>query len=191
MDYPKSNQPLPSQAKKVFEGTLFSVWQWEQEMFDGSIETFEKVSRRASVGIFAVTKDKKIILTIQEQPGIKSFVSMIGGIVDPEEDILDCAHRELLEEAGCVTPKMDHWYSVQPVTKVEWPVYMFVARDCEHVADSTPDSGEKIKLKYVEWDEFVEIVHTDKFRDKEVALKLLQLKADPEKFKELKNFLMR
>jgi ADP-ribose pyrophosphatase len=190
MDYPKSTQPLPSHAKKVFEGTIFNVWQWEQKMFDGSVEIFEKVSRRSSVGIFAVTKDKKIILTKQEQPGIEPFVSLVGGIVDPEEDIVDCAHRELLEEAGCVTPNMDFWYSVQPVTKVEWSVYMFVARDCEKVADLNLDAGEKIKLIYVTWDEFMTIVHTDNFRDKEVALKILQLKADEKKFQELKDFLM-
>lgn len=191
MEYPKSSQPLPQHAKKVFEGVLFNVWQWEQKMFDGSVKTFEKASRQASVSIFPVTKDKKIILTVQEQPGIEKFVSLVGGVVDLGEDIIDCAHRELVEEIGAKTTNMDYWYSVQPVTKVEWPIYMFVARNCEIVSPTNLDSGEKISTKYVTWDEFLEIIRSEEFRDEEVALKLLRLESDPVKFKELKNFLLK
>lgn len=189
MQYPKSTQPLPGHAKKVFEGILFTVWQWEQKMFDGSVAIFEKASRNSSVGIFAVTKDKKVILTVQEQPGIQQFVSLVGGIVDPGEDALVCAHRELLEETGCVTQDIEFWYSVQPVTKVEWPVYMFVARNCEQVAPLKLDAGEKIRLQFASWEEFLQIIHKDEFRDKEVALKLLRLKADPEQLRALELFL--
>lgn len=189
MDYPKSTQPLPQYAKKVFEGILFTVWQWEQKMFDGTVATFEKVSRNASVGIFAFSKDKKIILTIQEQPGIEQFMSLVGGVVDLGEDIVASAHRELLEETGCVTQDMELWYSVQPVTKVEWPIYIFVARNCEQVAPLSLDAGEKIKLQFASWEEFLQLIYKDEFRDSEISLKLLRLKENPEKLKELENFL--
>ena len=112
------------------------VWQWQQKMFDGSVQTFEKVSRRASVGVLPITKDKKIILTIQEQPNMQEFISLVGGVVDPGEEIEDAAHRELLEESGNKTADLELWYSVQPVTKVEWPIYLYVARNCEKVAES-------------------------------------------------------
>jgi len=189
MDYPKSLQPLPSHAKKVFEGIIFDVWQWQQEMFDGSIQTFEKVSRSSSVGIFPITKDGKIVLTIQEQPNMDEFISLVGGIVDVGEDVLAAAHRELLEETGSKTSDMELWYSVQPVTKVEWPIYVYVARNCEKIADLNLDAGEKIKLKYVTWEEFLEIIYLDEFRDKELTLYLLKLMKDKQKFKELENFL--
>ncbi len=189
MEYPKSEQPLPSHAKKVFEGILFDVWQWEQEMFDGSTQTFEKVSRRPSVGIFPITADGKIILTIQEQPDMEEFISLVGGIVDPEEDVVDAAHRELLEETGSFTNDMELWYSIQPVTKVEWPIYIFVARGCETRAEITPDAGEKIKLKYVTWEEFLDVIYEDKFRDKELTLHLLKLMKHPKKLEELRQFL--
>ncbi len=189
MEYPKSTQPIPQHAKKVFQGVLFSVWQWEQKMFDGTIQTFEKVSRNSSVGIFAFTKDKKIILTVQEQPGIQQFISLVGGIVDAGEEIIASAHRELLEETGYITQDMEFWYSVQPVTKVEWPVYMFVARNCEQTAPLKLDAGEKIRVEYATWAEFLEVIHSDEFRDKELALHLLRIKNNPEKLRELESFL--
>lgn len=189
MDYPKSSQPIPEKAQKVFTGILFDVWQWEQEMYDGSIEVFEKVSRRPSVGVLPITKEHKIVLTVQEQPGMQEFISLVGGIVDPNENISVAAHRELREEVGAVTNDMELWYSVQPVTKVEWPIYLFVARNCEQISDITPDAGEKIKLKYVTWEEFLSIIYLDKFRDKELSLHLMKLMKNKEKFKELENFL--
>lgn len=40
---PKSKQPIPSFAKKVFKGIMFDVYQWQQKMFEGKLETFEKM----------------------------------------------------------------------------------------------------------------------------------------------------
>ena len=37
---------LPEQAKKVFDGEIFDVYQWDQEMYDGSTETFGNGGRR-------------------------------------------------------------------------------------------------------------------------------------------------
>ncbi len=38
---PKNAILIPDHATCVFRGMLFDVYQWQQEMFDGSIETFE------------------------------------------------------------------------------------------------------------------------------------------------------
>lgn len=189
MEYPKSIQPLPEHAKKVFEGVLFTVWQWEQEMFDGSTQTFEKVSRNTSVGILPITSEGKIIITTQEQPGIQTFLSMVGGIVDPGEDVVLAAHRELLEEVGAKTPDLELWYSVQPITKVEWPIYIFVARNCKIVSEKMLDAGEKITHKLIDWEEFLEMIYLDEFRDTEVALKIMKLQKKPEELEQLKSFL--
>lgn len=189
MQYPESLQPLPETAKKVYQGILFSVWQWQQQMFDGSTQTFEKVQRNPSVGILPITPENKIVLTIQEQPGMKPFISLVGGIVDPGEEVVHAAHRELKEEAGVHTDDLELWYSIQPVTKVEWPVYLFVARNCKTVVEPNPDAGEKIKLKVVTWAEFLDLIYLDEFRDKEVAFDLMKRMKYPEKLQAVEEFI--
>ena len=189
MEYPRSSQPLPTTAKKVFSGVIFDVWQWEQKMFDGSVQVFEKASRKPSVGILALTPEKKIIVTIQEQPGMSEFVSLVGGVVEDGEEIVSCAHRELLEETGTVTDDLQLWYSVQPISKIEWPIYFFIAKNCRTVSEINLDAGEKIRVKHVSFDEFIELLYSEKFRDKEVAFKLIKLQKDAEKFAEFKRFL--
>lgn len=59
---------IPDHAQLVFTGKTFDVYQWEQEMFDGSTKTFEKLRRNHSIDIVAVDQDKKIYILEEEQP---------------------------------------------------------------------------------------------------------------------------
>lgn len=187
---PKSKQPLPKKAKKVFKGVLFDVYQWQQKMFDGSTQTFEKLKRADTVMIVPITKDGKIILTEQEQPGKRSFISVVGGRVENGENIQDAAQRELLEEAGCKTEKLVLWNAIQPVGKIEWAVYTFIAKNCEVVSKPELDAGEKIKLKFVTFEEFIEIVAQDDFDDLEIVMKIAEARIDPKKMKSLRRKLL-
>lgn len=188
-EYPKSSQPIPKTAKQVFKGKVFEIWQWQQTMFDGSVKIFEKAKRNSSVGVFPVTKDGKIVITKQQQPQMKPFISLLGGVVDPGELPMDTAKRELMEEAGLEAENVELWYSIQPVTKVEWPIYLYVARGCEKISEQALDSGEKIEVKHVDWNEFLKIVTQDNFRDREIAFKFLRAMQNPDELSKLKDFI--
>lgn len=190
MDYPDSLQPIPQRAKKVFSGVIFSIWQWEQKMFDGSTQIFEKAQRNPSVGVLPVTRDKKIIITTQKQPSMKQFSSLVGGIVDKGEKPEAAAKRELLEEVGMQCEQLELWYGIQPVTKVEWPIYLYIARNAEVIAEPNLDPGEKIKSQAVSWDEFLEITKSSDFRDTEVALRILQASQNKSELEKIKEFIL-
>lgn len=185
---PQSKQPIPDHAKLVFKGKLFDTYQWEQEMFDGSTETFEKLKRPDTVVVFPVLDDGRIILTEQEQPGKAPFMGATGGRVDEGEDILTAAKRELLEESGYEAEEFILWDSQHPTSKIEWVVYTFIAKGLKKVADLHLDAGEKIKLKPVTFEELTEIATNrhDKFYEKEVIIKFFEAKLNPEKMKELR-----
>lgn len=171
---PESKQPIPTRAKIVFSGIIFDVYQWEQEMFDGSIETFEKVKRRDTVGVLTVSPDKKIVLLEQEQPGMQPFLGTPGGIIDPGEDVFAAAQRELLEETGLASTDWSLFEAVQPIGKVDWALFTFVARDCRKVRDPHLDSGEKIQLREVSWEQFLQVLLDDSFRDHQLVLQCLR-----------------
>jgi len=183
---PKSKQPIPDNAKKVFSGVLFDVYQWEQELFDGTKTLFEKLKRPDTVVVFPVLDDGKIILTEQEQPGKEPFIGATGGRVDEGEDILEAAKRELLEESGYEASEFVLWDAQHPTSKIDWVVYTFIAKGLKKVADMNLDAGEKINLKLVNLDEFIEIAINKNFVEKEIIPKLYEAKLHPEKKEKLK-----
>ena len=182
---PKSKQPIPDNAKKVFGGVLFDVYQWEQELFDGTKTIFEKLKRPDTVVVFPILDDEKILLTEQEQPGKEPFVGATGGRVDNGEDILEAAKRELLEESGYEASEFILWDAQHPTSKIDWVVYTFIAKGLKKVSDMNLDAGEKITLKPVSLDEFIDIAINKSFVEKEIIPKLYEARLYPEKREEL------
>ncbi|HAE36599.1 MAG: NUDIX hydrolase [Candidatus Nomurabacteria bacterium GW2011_GWF2_35_66] len=183
---PKSKQPIPEHATKVFQGVLFDVYHWDQEQFDGSKKTFEKIKRSDTVVVFPVLNDGKIILTKQEQPGKEPFIGTTGGRVDEGEDILTAAKRELLEESGYEADEFILWDAQHPTSKIDWVVYTFIAKGLRKIDVPHLDSGEKIELMFVTLDELIEEGIKKNFSEHEIINHLYEAKFDANKKEELR-----
>lgn len=171
-------EAIPKEAKLVFKGVLYEVWQWQQEMFDGSFATFERLKRPNTVQVI-VTVGDKILIEDQEQPARRPFISLPGGRVDEGEDPLTAAKRELLEETGYVSDDWDVWNEQRPSGTMEWTVYTYIARNS--VAKQTPhlEPGEKIKTRLIDFEEFLGLSDESSFRGKEFVELLLRVRLDP------------
>ena len=53
----KIKKIIPDEAEKVFNGVLFDVYQWQQEMYDGSYATFERLRRADTAAVICITDD--------------------------------------------------------------------------------------------------------------------------------------
>ncbi len=178
---PTSKQQLPEDAALVFKGSLFDVYQWQQQMYDGTFETFEKLKRPDTVVVFAVLDDGSILLTKQEQPGKSLFIGAAGGRVDEGEGIEEAAARELLEETGYRAKELKLWHSEQPISKIEWAIYVFIAKGIEKVDGQTLDAGEKITLYPVSFEDFIDIAISDEFTEQEIVKYIYEAKMDKQK----------
>lgn len=179
---------IPPHATRVFEGIMLDVYHWKQEMFDGTTAIFEKIKRVDTINILPITKDNKIIITHQEQPGMEPFIGSVGGRIDKGEEPLDAAKRELLEEAGMVSDIWKFWMSVQPSSIMDWAIFTFVAKNCRVVSAQNLDNGEKIRLEAVTFDEYLRIILNEKYRDHELTLAFLKAK-EQGKLEEIKKLL--
>lgn len=154
---PQGVKTIPAEAELKFHGVIFDVYQWPQEMFDGTRETFEMLSRADTVKIIAVLNGK-IVITKQRQPRKDWFYDYPGGRNDnPQEDELAAAKRELAEETGLI---MRNWKLIevhQPFAKIDWLVYTFLATDLEKQVAQKLDAGEEIEVLEVEFDELKEL----------------------------------
>ncbi|OGZ02580.1 MAG: hypothetical protein A2946_01285, partial [Candidatus Liptonbacteria bacterium RIFCSPLOWO2_01_FULL_53_13] len=175
---------LPPHAKRVFKGKIFETWQWEQKLFDGTTAVFEEVIRPDTVEVIAVA-DGKIIIEEQEQPGIMtaSFLSLPGGRADngtaPEEEI----KRELLEETGYASEDWELWQDAHPFLRHPYTIHYFIARNCKKTQEARLDAGERIKLRFVSFEELLALSDNPLFRAGDFVKILLRMRLD-EKMRE-------
>ncbi len=169
---------IPPQAKKVFTGVIFDVYQWEQTLYDGSTATFEMLKRPDTVQVIAVADDK-IVISKESQPMKENFMTILGGRIEAGEEPIAAAQRELLEESGLVSTDWELWKTHEPSGKIDWTVYTYIARGCTKVQEPELDPGEKITLQTLVWEDFLTIATDKNFSAKDLAFDLLQMKANP------------
>lgn len=160
---------IPDNAKMVFKGTIFDVYQWEQELFDGTFSTFEAIKKRDSVTVVA-TFENCIILNKEEQPGKPPFIALPGGMCEGETDPLFDAKRELQEETGLVSDDWTAWFTSDPwkASKVDWNNYFFIAKNCKKVTEQKLDGGERIEVTKISFEEFLKLPSQASARNKDI-----------------------
>lgn len=173
---------IPAHAERVFRGVIFDVYQWQQEMFDGSRATFEMLKRPNTVVVIPVDGAGNVFYSWQEQPGKPPFLGLFGGRADSADEApLETARRELLEEAGLEAAAWVEWHSFNPASKIDWTVYYFIAKGCRTVAGQALDGGERIEIRKAPLDVFVrEIVPNAAFREPELRHRILSAFNQPE-----------
>lgn len=151
---PKNAHMIPPEAELVFKGNLFDTYQWQQEMFDGSFQTFEMLRRPDTALVIVVDGDQIILLDEQQPGGIVQHDRLPGGRVELGEDPLVAAKREIVEELGETYEKWALLEVKQPAIKIEWFTYVYVAVNKTGQQETARDVGEKIEVKRVSFDEF-------------------------------------
>lgn len=126
---------------KAFEGKMITV-----EVEDGK----EIVRHPAAAAIVAVDSENRVLLVRQERPAVGGKVLEIpAGIVDPGEEPLPAAKRELREETGL---HGGAWVEVATLLTspgfTDERIHLFVATGLEEGEDD-PDEGEELEIMRV------------------------------------------
>ncbi|MDB5181932.1 MAG: hydrolase [Candidatus Saccharibacteria bacterium] len=159
---PQEATLIPEGAKLVFEGVMYDVYQWEQELFDGTTDTFEMLRRADTVMALCIVDDKILVLK-DIQPHRGERISFPGGRIDDEDDdVLGAAKREVREETGYSFRNWKLIRVAQPSTKIEWFVYEFIAWDVIDTSEPHLDAGEMITVEEKDFDTVKQLVLTRK-----------------------------
>lgn len=155
-DLPDKAKRIPENATKVFTGKIFDVYQWQQQLFDGSYETFEMLKRPDTVLVMAFDEHDNLVVVREQQPGMPvREMHLPGGRVDQtDETILAAAQREMREETGISLQDWKLVEIIQPEHKIEWFIYVYIARKITTRDNLHVDTGEKIEVFDVTYEEF-------------------------------------
>ncbi|PIZ31594.1 MAG: hypothetical protein COY40_01695 [Alphaproteobacteria bacterium CG_4_10_14_0_8_um_filter_53_9] len=182
---------IPDHASRVFKGVIFDIYQWEQELFDGTTAVFEMAKRPNTVVVMPMDGEN-IYYSHQEQPGKKPFYGLFGGRAEDGEAPMEAAQRELFEESGLVSDDWTLWRTVNSGSKLDWTVDYFIAKNCRVEGEQSLDSGEKISVHKMNFDDFCrQIVPQTNFAEYELAQYLMTASAPlPEAILSLKKAVM-
>lgn len=186
-------RPLPpgakrqsEQAKKVFEGVRFDIYQWQQKQFDESTATYEIVKRNDTVIIIPVIDDEIVLVKEQQPHWDKPGLTLVAGMVNQDEDLKVAARRELEEETGLVFETYNLVHIESPAPGIEWFAYTFVASGYKETKEKKLDPGEKNETIRVSIDEVIKMTREDQFFYKPIYIREMIVR---DKLNELKDVL--
>jgi ADP-ribose pyrophosphatase len=133
-------------SEDVFDGKLLHIKRDIVRMPDGTQATREFVVHPGAAMIIPRLPGGKLLFERQYRyPLARVFIEFPAGKVDPGEDPLTTAKRELTEETGYVAARWTHLATMHPVISYSTEqIDIFVAEDLTQVG-ARPDVGEFIE----------------------------------------------
>ncbi len=165
----------------VFKGNLLKVI-LRKVIVNDNRETYrEIVYHPGAVGIIPLTKENKLILVKQYRSPFEDYLIEIpAGKLKENENPLECAKRELLEETG-FSGEMEKIgiYSTSPGFSNEL-IYIFLCKNAEYETDRYKKIGEIENLIFLNIDEANKLLLTGEIKDLKTAFSIIYIN---EKFK--------
>jgi ADP-ribose pyrophosphatase len=87
-------------TKSIYQGKIISLQVDEVELPDGKTASREIVKHSGAVAVLALLDDRMIVVEQFRKPLERSLVEIPAGKLEPDEDLMEAAARELQEETG-------------------------------------------------------------------------------------------
>lgn len=154
------------QTKKVYTGKILSVRVDDVLLSDRNIHPREVVEVPDTVGIVAITIDKKIVMVRQYRRAVgQDLIEIPAGKIDPGEDPETAARRELTEETGCIAGKMRPLLEYHPAPGYSTEkMHLFLA-DVIAEGNTSPDDDEFVTTQRIPLDMISRIISNGWIKD--------------------------
>ena len=150
----------------AWTGRIFNVNRLQVELPDGRRALRDVVRHPGAVAVVALTAEGRICLVRQYRTALgRVTVEIPAGKLDPGEDPLECANRELLEETGMVAEKMAFLTTIASSDGfTDELIHIYMATGLTF-GKSSPDDDEFINVDLVEVSELVDAVLDGRIED--------------------------
>lgn len=158
----------------AYTGTILKVYR-DTVVANGIESIYDFIHHDGAAAVLPVTKDGKILMVRQYRNALDRFTLEIpAGKVDaPDEPRITCAYRELEEETGFRTEKLEYLMTINTtVAFCDEAIDVFVARDLipskQHL-----DADESIDVEEWEVRDLLDLIYSGKMTDGKTVAAIL------------------
>lgn len=154
------------ESRLAYEGVFLKVFVDRVRCPDGHVAPREYLRHPGAVVTIPLRDDGRLILERQYRyPLRRSMIEFPAGKIDQGESLLECAQRELLEEAGYRAREWTYLGSFHnAIGYSDEEIYFYVARGLTHEGAAT-DDGEVIEILDAGLDELLGMVAAGQVSD--------------------------
>jgi 8-oxo-dGTP pyrophosphatase MutT (NUDIX family) len=150
----------------VHQGKVFTLVRENVTLENGTTTDMEFIEHPGAAAIIPMLSDTRVVLLKQYRHALKNYIWEIpAGTLDPQEEIIDCARRELTEETGFSAAQ---WHRLGEITPVpgysDERIHIFLATDLQP-AERHPDADEVIEVRKVDFFKALEMIGDGQIQD--------------------------
>ena len=159
----------------VHKGKVFSLIRENVTLENGVTTDVEFVEHPGATAVVPLLSETRIVLLKQYRHALRKYIWEIpAGTLDPQESVIDCAKRELIEETGY---SADHWHKLGVMTPVpgysDERIYIYLAASLRP-AERNLDNDEIINVHEVDFKEALEMISRGEIQDAKSITGLFQ-----------------
>jgi len=158
----------------LYRGRIINVRQDRVRNSAGKEAFREVVEHPGAVAVLALDRDEKVVLVRQHrQPAGEVLLEIPAGKLEPEEEPLACARRELLEETGLETDKWQELFSFYPSPGFsDEIIYLFLAEEAKEASSAPADPEENLSMEKIALNEAREMIRQGAIKDGKTIIAL-------------------
>jgi ADP-ribose diphosphatase len=164
------------ESSLVYDGDFIKVRKDRARLPDGQVHGREYIVHPGAVAVLAELPNGKLVMERQYRYAPqREFIEIPAGKIDPHEDILLTAQRELLEETGYVAAEWTHLTTAWPcIGYADERIEYFLARGLSHQGRQL-DDGEFLEVFDLSLADALDWVRLGKINDSKTIVGLFWL----------------
>ena len=148
---------------KIHQGRVYELVSENITLENGVTTDMEFIHHPGAAGIVPMLDKNQVILIKQYRHSLREHIWEIpAGTRDPDETMLTCAKRELIEETGYSAEKWKELTEITPVPGYSNErISLFLATDMK-AAQQNLDKDEMLNVHVLSFDESLNMISTEK-----------------------------
>ncbi|MBQ8146106.1 MAG: NUDIX hydrolase [Clostridia bacterium] len=162
-------------SRQIFDGVVVKLYVDDIELPDGRKSVREVVRHPGAVCVIPVTDEGEVIMVRQFRYAFNQVLLEVpAGKLEPNEDPLDAALRELEEESGVVASKVEHIGEIYTtVAIIDEKIHVYLATGLTY-KNAHPDADEFLEVEKIPLKTLVDMVMRGEIKDSKTQIAILK-----------------